>query len=79
MPFFCRHARIAAKRPAPAPGPWLAEVGPVAAADFALVELLDELPHAARARALTSSSSGRMVVDRRRGERMDMNLLFVCV
>jgi hypothetical protein len=50
MPFFCRHSRTAVKRPcAGAPGAVLLVVGVVALAFvLVVVELVEELPHAAR-------------------------------
>jgi hypothetical protein len=61
MPFFCRHSRIAAKRPAFGP---LAPVVVVAGADALVVleEEPDELPHAARPRQASSRTSTAAVL-----------------
>jgi hypothetical protein len=56
MPFFCRHSRIAVKRPEFGP---LAPVVVVAGADALVVleEEPDELPHAARPRQASNRTS----------------------
>jgi len=62
IPFFCRHSRNAAKRPAPLP---VAPVLPVAlvAAAFAVVdELVDDPPQAARPRLASRRATTAVAV-----------------
>jgi hypothetical protein len=62
MPFFCRHSRNAAKRPAPLPVAPAAPVALVAAAFAVVDELLEDPPQAARPRLASSRTTTAVAV-----------------